>query len=152
MNSSIYIAIGCANLLWGSVSDFVTRKQCLSKTVSRKLFQSLALFGTAFFIAIVPLVADNLIAIIVLLNLSMITLGLTAGGESLICIDIAPDFSGTIYGLTNAVASLPGFLAPLFVGMVLDSANVSVKKIILQMFAQFLIDFFCCLLLAARSE
>ena len=112
-------------LIWGYVSDFVGRKQWFSRTVSRKLFQSVALFGGAFFLALVPVAGCNVIGIIILLNLSMLTLGLTAGGESLIVVDVAPDYSGSIYGFTNSIASLPGFLAPLFVGLMLDQPNVS---------------------------
>jgi MFS family permease len=59
----------------------------------------------------------------------MITLGLISGGENLIVVDIAPDYSGSIYGFTNAFSSLPGFLAPLFAGLILDKANV--RKIFL---------------------
>lgn len=125
VNSSIYIALGGSALIWGYVSDYVGRKHWFTATVSRKLFQSLALFGGAFFLGLIPAAGCSVTAIITLLNLSMLTIGLTAGGESLIVVDVAPDYAGSIYGFTNAIASLPGFLAPLFVGLMLDQPNVS---------------------------
>lgn len=62
--------------------------------------------------------------IIVLLNLSMITLGMIAGGEALIVVDVAPDYTGSIYGFVNSIASLPGFLAPILAGVMLEQTHV----------------------------
>lgn len=53
----------------------------------------------------------------------MITIGLTSGGENLIVVDVAPDYAGSIYAITNSVSSLPGFLAPQFVGILLDNSS-----------------------------
>lgn len=83
------------------------------------------MFGAAIFLALIPVFGCEIVPIIIMLNLSMISLGLTAGGDSLIIADVAPDYSGSIYGFTNSIASLPGFLAPLCVGLVLDQPNVS---------------------------
>ncbi|KAH9529084.1 hypothetical protein DERF_002994 [Dermatophagoides farinae] len=120
VNASIYISLGGSMFCWGSVADWVERRQCLGRTASRKLFQTIALVGSAAFLASIPLFGCQIIPIIVMLNLSMITLGLTAGGDSLIIVDVAPDYSGSIYGFANSIASLPGFLAPMFVGFMLD--------------------------------
>lgn len=125
VNASIYITLGVSSLFWGYVSDVVGRKEWLSKTVSRKMFQSIALLGGAFFLALIPVAGCSIAIIVILLNLSMLIIGLTAGGEFLIVVDVAPNYSGSIYGFTNAIASLPGFLAPLFVGFMLDQPNVS---------------------------
>lgn len=124
VNASIYISLGGSMLGWGSVADWVERRQCLGRTTSRKLFQTIALIGSAAFLASIPLFGCQIIPIIVMLNLSMITLGLTAGGDSLIIVDVAPDYSGSIYGFSNSIASLPGFLAPMFVGFMLDLPHV----------------------------
>jgi len=111
-------------LVSGFLSDLIERKKLLSRTVSRKVFQSTALIGSAIFMALIPAVGCSQISVIVLLILGMITLGLISGGENLIVVDIAPDYSGSIYGFTNAFSSLPGFLAPLFAGLILDKTNV----------------------------
>lgn len=128
VNASIYITLGLSSLLWGYVSDVVGRKRLVSKTASRKAFQSIALLGGALFLALIPVAGCNIAAIVLLLNLSMLVIGLTAGGEFLIVVDVAPNYSGSIYGFTNAIASLPGFLAPLFVGLMLDQPNVNLMR------------------------
>ncbi len=111
-------------MTFGYASDLVERKKLLSRTVSRKVFQATALIGAAIFMALIPAVGCNQISVIVLLILGMIVLGLISGGENPIVVDIAPDYSGSIYGFTNAFSSLPGFLAPLFAGLILDKTNV----------------------------
>ncbi len=122
----------------GFLSDLIERKKLLSRTVSRKIFEATALIGAALFMALIPAVGCSQISVIVLLILGMITLGLISGGENLIVVDIAPDYSGSIYGFTNAFSSLPGFLAPLFAGLILDKTNV--RKFFFGVL-KFLIDF-----------
>ena len=75
--------------------------------------------------ALVPAVGCDQTAVIVILIIGMIVLGLTAGGDNPIVVDIAPDYSGSLYGFINAFASIPGFLAPLVVGLFLDGDSVS---------------------------
>lgn len=41
-------------------------------------------------------------------------------------LDIAPNFAGTLMGITNTVATVPGFLAPMVVGRLVNG-NVSTK-------------------------
>lgn len=42
-------------------------------------------------------------------------------------IDIAPNFAGTLVAITNCVATIPGFVVPIFVGK-LTHGNVSIYK------------------------
>lgn len=83
----------------------------------------MALIGGAFFLALVPAAGCNIIAVIIMLNLAMIVLGFISGGESLIVADVAVDYTGTVYGLTNSICSLPGFMAPFFIGVMLDQGE-----------------------------
>ncbi len=124
VNASIYIAYSASLMVFGYASDLIERKQLLSRTVSRKVFESTALISAAIFMAIIPAVGCNQTIVIVFLILGMISMGLTSGGDVPIVVDIAPDYSGSIYGFTNAFSSLPGFLAPLFVGLVLEKTDV----------------------------
>ena len=39
--------------------------------------------------------------------------------------DIAPRYGGILYGISNTVANVPGFLAPQVAGWILDKENVS---------------------------
>ena len=124
VNALVYIVYSASLMLFGYASDFVEKKKLFSRTVSRKLFQSIGLVGAAAFMALIPVVECDQTSVIAFLMSGMIVLGLLSGGDAIIVIDIAPDYSGSLYGYTNAFASLPGFLAPLFVGLILDADHV----------------------------
>ena len=47
--------------------------------------------------------------------------GFITGGEYPIIPEYAPEFTGTVFGFTNTLASSMGFLAPIIVGQILDS-------------------------------
>lgn len=108
---------------FGFFSDWIGEKKLVKDTLSRKIFESIALGGPAICLFIVPEAPCNLIVLITLLMIGMIIFGLNAGGDKPIVVDIAPDHSGTIYGITNAFASLPGILSPLVVGFLIDSVS-----------------------------
>lgn len=46
--------------------------------------------------------------------------GLAACGYQVNHLDIAPQYSGVLFGITNTFATLPGFLGPLIVGAITD--------------------------------
>ncbi|XP_054156517.1 sialin-like [Oppia nitens] len=125
VNACIYIALSVSLMFFGYISDLIERRRLMNRTVSRKLFETLGLSGAAVLMAVIPAVGCNQGAVITLLIFGMIVLGLMAGGDSPIVVDVAPDYSGSLYGLTNSFASFPGFLAPLVVGLVLDGNTSS---------------------------
>jgi len=124
VNASIYITLCLSLFIWGFASDYVQQRGLVGRTMSRELFQCVGMIGGAAFLAIVPLFGCSVWSVIILLNLSMVMVGFTTGGVNLICVDLAPVFAGSVYGFTNAFASMPGVLAPLVVGVMLDSSAV----------------------------
>ena len=67
---------------------------------------------------------DSLAAVVVM----SAAVGVTGAGFcGLFCShqDISPHFSGTIYGITNSIANVTGFVAPAVVGLI-TYENVSV--------------------------
>lgn len=125
VNAVIYLTYSTSLMIFGYISDLIERKQFLNRTVSRKVFQGIGMIGSAILLALVPTVGCDQTSVIVLLIFAMIVLGVTSGGENPIVCDIAPDYSGSIYGFQNCFSSLPGILAPLVVGLFLDGDAVS---------------------------
>lgn len=126
LNSLVYIAVSISMLFFGYLSDLIEKRKTLSKNFSRKLFESISQFGTAVCLILVPFVGCNYVMLIILLILSMFLYGALAGGDGPIVMDIAPDYSGSLYGFTNSVSSIPGFVAPVVIGLLLEY-DVSVK-------------------------
>ncbi|CAG2110653.1 unnamed protein product [Medioppia subpectinata] len=67
----------------------------------------------------------DLVAVVVLVVLSMCLYGFITGGEYPIIPEYAPEFTGTVFGITNTLASSMGFLAPIIVGQILDTEHNS---------------------------
>lgn len=120
VNALVYVAMSFALTGAGYLSDLIEKRQLMSKCASRKLFETVALIGPAVSMALIPTSGDNKQLVIGLLVIGMTLYGFYGGGDNPIVVDIAPDFSGSVYGLTCAIGSIPGFVAPVFVGFLLD--------------------------------
>lgn len=119
----MYVALSVSLTGFGFFSDWIGGKRLISDTLSRKIFESIALGGPALCLVFVPLVPCDLGGLIGLLMVAMVIFGLNAGGDKPVVVDIAPDHSGTIYGITNAIASLPGIFSPLVVGFLINNVS-----------------------------
>lgn len=120
ITSAVYIALSISLTGFGFISDYIGQKKLVSDTLSRKIFETIALVGPAICLIIIPQLGCSLTGLVTLLIVAMVIFGLNAGGDKPVVVDIAPDHSGTIYGITNAIASLPGILSPLVVGFLIN--------------------------------
>jgi len=66
-------------LVAGYLSDRIDKRNLLSKTVSRKIFEAIALIGPAIMTVIIPFTGGNIPLIITALMISMILYGFCAG-------------------------------------------------------------------------
>ncbi|KAG9509450.1 Sialin, partial [Fragariocoptes setiger] len=124
INALVYVSMSVSLFVFGCLSDYLcssTETFKTHRTLMRKVFEMFALCGPSICLACVPFVGHDQDAVISLLIIGMILYGMSAGGDNPIVVEMAPDFSGTLYGVTNAIASIPGFLAPIIVGCMLDS-------------------------------
>ena len=84
---------------FGYFSDWIGKKQLLSDTLSRKIFETIALGGPAICLIMIPIAGCNLSSLVTLLVIAMTIFGLNAGGDKIIVVDLSPQYSGTIYGI-----------------------------------------------------
>jgi len=120
VNAMVYTALCVSAFIFGYLSDLTIKRQWMSKLASRKLFESIALFGTGTSLILIPLFSCEPDIVCCLMILSSISYAATAGGDNVIMCDLTMKYSGSIYGIANAFASIPGFLAPIFVGFLLN--------------------------------
>ena len=80
----------------------------------------------------------NKIATLTLLTLAVGFNGATFSGYINSHVDLAPNFAGTLMGITNSIATIPGFVAPLVAGTLVNEhvSNISIffANTILMMF------------------
>jgi len=118
-----YLAMLTAGLLAGQIADFCRSKKILSTTHTRKIINTIALCGSAAFLVTEGYIhCDRLVAII-MLCCSTAFLGLNYGGAFINHLDIAPRFAGTLMGITNTIATIPGVVSPLIVSTITDNSS-----------------------------
>jgi len=88
------------------------------RTVTRKIFNSLAIYLPAVFLVLAGYSGCNYILTITLLCLAVGTNGCHYAGFMCVHIDIASNYAGTLLGITNCAANIMGFVAPTVTGFI----------------------------------
>ncbi|XP_024946938.1 putative inorganic phosphate cotransporter isoform X2 [Cephus cinctus] len=99
-----------------SLADYLLRNKKLSVTAIRKIFTIFAVMSPGLLMIIQAyLGCDRITSVVIFTTALTINGGVTAGylGNGL---DIAPNFSGTIFGMANTLSSLGGYLSSFMVG------------------------------------
>jgi len=105
----------------GLVADYL-RKNCLSTGMVRKLMSIVGFGMTALSLLGLAYVGCNKVLAIVLLVGATGFCGANFSGFNCNHLDIAPQYAGILLGITNCVATIPGFAGPAVVGMINDPA------------------------------
>ncbi|KOB69692.1 Sodium-dependent phosphate transporter, partial [Operophtera brumata] len=114
LSSLPYLSMYILSFPMGAMTDIIIRKSWLSVTNTRKLFNTIGLWGPA--IALIGLSyspAGNMAFAVGMLTISV---GINAGqylGYMLVHIDLAPNFSASLMGITNFLANIISIIAPL---------------------------------------
>ena len=98
------------------LADQAISKNFLRTGIVRRISNTIAHSGTAFCLIGICFTGCNQTATIVLLTLAITMQGALYSGFFTNPLDIAPNFAGTILGITNAIGTIPGWLAPLLAG------------------------------------
>ncbi|XP_048729077.1 sialin-like isoform X3 [Ostrea edulis] len=107
----------------GQIADFIRRNKYLSTVSTRKLFNSCGLLFPAILLCCVQFAGCNHAAVVAIVTFAVGLGGLCMGGFNCNHIDIASNFSGTLMGITNMFATIPGFLGPAVVGWLTSHEN-----------------------------
>ncbi|XP_046588887.1 sialin isoform X2 [Neodiprion lecontei] len=116
LSSLPYLGKYCFAVLTSSAADYLRRTNKLSVTAIRKSFTAFAVMTPGLLMIVQALMGCDRITSVAIFTVALtINGGVTAGylGNGL---DIAPNFSGTIFGLANTLSSLGGFLSAEMVG------------------------------------
>ncbi|XP_035828102.1 sialin [Aplysia californica] len=104
----------------GLVADIIRRRHILSTVCTRKVFNTLGCLIPATTLILVGYVGCNHVLVVVCLTLSVSLASFNGGGFSVNHLDLSPRFAGILLGLTNTVATIPGFVSPALVGYLTD--------------------------------
>ncbi|KAJ8946318.1 hypothetical protein NQ318_004207 [Aromia moschata] len=116
-----YLVFWILSFAMGPIADFFIGRKLTSRTASRKIFTSIAMFTpviTLFSITFVPSTERPLIIFLLVLSV-----GATAGifcGYYINHIDISPNHAGALMGITTMVSNIFSLLAPLSVDLIIN--------------------------------
>lgn len=113
-----YLGMWSFIVMSGVVSDALTKSKKLTVTQARKIFNTLGeLVPAAAIIALGFLDCTLSYVAVILLTIAVSFTGCAySAGYMVNPADIAPKYSSVIFGISNSVATIPGFLAPFTVG------------------------------------
>ncbi|CAH2096653.1 unnamed protein product [Euphydryas editha] len=122
LSSLPYLAMYILSFPMGTMTDLLIRRGWMSVTNTRKLFNSIGLWGPALaLIGLSYTPEGNLILAVVMLTISV---GMNAGqytGYLLISIDLAPNFSSSLMGISNFIANIISIIAPMICGVIVQN-------------------------------
>lgn len=116
LSSMPFLCMWIFTMVLSKVLAMMQDKKLISVTVSRKI-------GTLFssVVPMICLIGVSYVGCNRTLAVTLMTIGVTCIGGMYSGflsnhIDIAPNFAGTLVAITNCIATIPGFVVPIFVG------------------------------------
>lgn len=111
-----FLCMWIFTMLLANILDALRSRKVITTTFARKLATFIASMPPAICLIGVTYVGCNTDLAVALLTLGTMFVGGMYSGFLSNHIDIAPPFAGTLMGITNTFATLPGIIVPSFVG------------------------------------
>jgi len=127
-----YATMWLTSILVSFLSDFLIRNNILSTTTVRKGSNTFSVLGPVTCLLMIVVFVNNS-RLMMGFTLAMFTVGVGCMGAGysgwpVNIQDIAPNFAGTIFGLTNCIGAIPGFVGPRIAGQLVNSDPSDVNK------------------------
>ncbi|XP_053993180.1 sialin-like [Hylaeus volcanicus] len=111
-----YLSSWIVGLCISSFADFLLARQLLSPLASFKLWNTVASLGPSLSFVGAIWAGCNRLTVMMMLTVLGSLQGAVYAGNQMNHIALAPQYAGTLYGLTNTAANVCGFLAPYIIG------------------------------------
>lgn len=111
-----FLCMWIFTMLLANILDALRGRKIINTTFARKFATSVACLPPAICLIGVTYVGCNTDLAVALLTLGTMFVGGMYSGFLSNHIDIAPQFAGTLMGITNTFATIPGIVVPSFVG------------------------------------
>ena len=114
------------------LADLIMKRQWLSTTNVRRLFNSVGLVVPCITLIMLAFASNsglqcNTTYAIVLMCIGMYFNGAIAAGHFVSHVDLAPNFAGTLFGISNTFSGgVVGFVVPLVIGALLESDAMNI--------------------------
>ena len=102
----------------GLLADWLIESRRLSVVNVRRLCNSIGHYGSALGLIGLAFTGCDKTAAVLWLCLSVCFNGAVYSGFQVTPVELSPNYSGTIFGITNMVANLTGFITPWVAGLI----------------------------------
>jgi MFS transporter, ACS family, solute carrier family 17 (sodium-dependent inorganic phosphate cotransporter), other len=102
------------------LADWLQIKNILSTSQVRKFFNNISFFTQMVFLLLAAYF-NNSVIIVVCITLSVGLGAFSLSGFLANTLDIAPQYSSIILGLSNSIAVLPGLVSPIITGFIVQT-------------------------------
>jgi len=116
-----FLAMFGFTLFAGRAADWMLDRS-FDVTMVRKIFQSLATLPPAITFTMLCF-KPSVTVTVILLIFTAGCFGFETGGYGANAIDVAPRYAGVLFGISNAIATLPGIVGVVATGFILQSTN-----------------------------
>eukprot|EP00794_Sanderia_malayensis_P012121 gene12121-13372_t len=117
-----FLVAWIVQVIAGQVADYLRFRRILSTTAVRKILGSIGFFIPAGLLIVTSYMGCSQIpAAVSLLALSVGLLACNNAAYSINHLDVAPNYAGVLQGITNSAGTVPGFIAPLVVGVLTEN-------------------------------
>ncbi|XP_070554720.1 sialin-like [Ptychodera flava] len=114
------LGIWAFTILSGWFADLLRRHKILSTIAVRRMF---SMYLPGIFLVAAGFIGCNEALAISLIVISASFSGCSVSGFKVNHVEIAPRFGGILFGITNTVASIPGFVSPYVVGVLTEDES-----------------------------
>ncbi|XP_050679114.1 putative inorganic phosphate cotransporter [Leptidea sinapis] len=124
LSSLPYLVMYLLSFPMGMMTDLIIRRGWLSISNTRKLSNSIGLWGPALALIGLSYIPKGSMALAVVML--TVTVGMNAGqytGYPLVFIDLAPNFSSVLMGTSNTIAGLISIIAPIVCGLIIQDES-----------------------------
>ncbi|KOC59597.1 Putative inorganic phosphate cotransporter [Habropoda laboriosa] len=116
VSSMPFLCMWIFTIILSKILAVMQDKKLITVTVSRKIGTLFSSVVPMICLIAVSYVGCNRTLAVILMTIGVTCIGGMYSGFLSNHIDIAPNFAGTLVAITNCVATIPGFVVPIFVG------------------------------------
>ncbi|XP_014482860.1 PREDICTED: putative inorganic phosphate cotransporter [Dinoponera quadriceps] len=116
LSSMPFLCMWIFTMVLSKVLAVMQDRELITVTMSRKIGTLFSSFVPLVCLIGVSYVGCDRILAVVLMTIAVACIGGMYCGFMANHIDIAPNFAGTLVAMTNTIATIPGFVVPIFVG------------------------------------
>lgn len=125
LSASPYFTMFLLQIPVSYTADLMNERKITSMTVSRKMWNTISMWGSAVGLIALGYYTENR-TLTIIIYVFTVAIGCSSNaGYAINTIDLSPNYAGIIMGITNAISASAGIFAPLSVGLIIkDEVNI----------------------------